>query len=182
MCHVGVALNAQRRGLVPREPGGGVSTSRPFTRPASDRGEPRGERRHRARSMKRMGCLVSSSTPLMVTGPAWRRHVTSANRRHPERRPRSSIESPVWSGSPGGFPPGPPRIRTCRFPASGSSGVGFATWQSGARCAAAEAGNASAAPASCSSSERPSGFGATTTCARVSAPRRAAGRARRSST
>jgi hypothetical protein len=34
------------------------------------------------------------------------------------------------SGRPSGYPPGPPQIRTCGFPASGSSSQGFATRRS----------------------------------------------------
>jgi hypothetical protein len=43
-----------------------------------------------------------------------------------------------WSGRPGGCPPGPPQSRTCRFPASGSSGQGFATRTGGRLAARAE--------------------------------------------
>jgi hypothetical protein len=42
-------------------------------------------------------------------------------------RTKNQLWSAAWSGRPGGYPPGLPRIRTCRFPASGSSVVGFAT-------------------------------------------------------
>ena len=46
--------------------------------------------------------------------------------------------------------PGPPQIRTCGFPASGSSRGGFATC-AGVRCAESGAGNARAAASSSSS-------------------------------
>jgi hypothetical protein len=107
------------------------------------------------------------------------RHCAIAEPRQDDCQPQSSA---AWSGSPGGRPPGPPRIRTCRFPASGSSGVGFATWRTGARCAAAGARSASATRASSSSSERPVGCGEKATCAMRSAPLREAGRALRRST
>jgi hypothetical protein len=54
------------------------------------------------------------------------------------------------SGSPGGYPPGPPRIRTCATRASGSSEVGFATC-TGGRCAAAAEGTSSTADSSATS-------------------------------
>jgi hypothetical protein len=86
------------------------------------------------------------------------------------------------SGSPAGHPAGPPRIRTCRFPASGSSSVGFARRRAGGRCEALEAGNAPAADASPPSGESPSGYGGRATCARWIAPRERASRAHGSST
>jgi hypothetical protein len=42
----------------------------------------------------------------------------------PKRKPH---RKPSPSGRPGGRPPGPPQIRTCGFPASGSSARGLAT-------------------------------------------------------
>jgi putative transposase len=79
---------------------------------------------------------------------------------------RMSRENPLWSGrriayelaklghcvdsrvAPRVFPGGPPQIRTCRFPASGSSRVGFATCHTGAQCAEAGADDAPATGAS----------------------------------
>ncbi len=55
---------------------------------------------------------------------------------------RPAAQAP--SGSPAGFPAEPPQIRTCRFPASGSSRNRFATCRIDARCGAAEAVAASA--------------------------------------
>ena len=43
-------------------------------------------------------------------------------------RPAAAIGIPRSSGSPAGRPAGPPRIRTCATHASGSSGVGLATF------------------------------------------------------
>jgi hypothetical protein len=64
----------------------------------------------------------------------------------------SRRDRPELSGSPAGRPAGPPQIRTCRFPASGSSRGGFATCRTGGRCAAVAAETAAAVRASPSSS------------------------------
>ncbi len=54
----------------------------------------------------------------------------------------------LLSSSPPAPAGGPSQIRTCGFPASGSSGVGFATCRSGGRCAPRAAGAARGARAS----------------------------------
>ena len=54
-----------------------------------------------------------------------------------------AIATSLWnqpgSGSPAGRPAGPPQIRTCRFPASGSSKSSFARRTIDGRCAEREA-------------------------------------------
>ncbi len=90
-------------------------------------------------------------------GVRMRRHVDVQHTAALEREDKEDVDDVECdrrhrqkSGSPGGYPPGPPQIRTCATRASGSSEVGFATC-TGGRCAAAAEGTSSTADSSATS-------------------------------